>query len=94
MPNQDSEFSADYIRASRELAERLGRNDPRVSVSSDAREFLDSMPDLPPMVLGEIACVAAMTDDLSGDTPDALEMIQVRAARNLLDEARSGIYHN
>ena len=44
------------------------------------------------MVLAEISCIAVMTEDLSGDKPDALEMIQVRSARRLLDEARSGIY--
>jgi hypothetical protein len=93
-PNQDSEFSEDYIRASRELAEKLGRNDPRVSVAFDAREFLDSQPDLPPMVLGEISCVASMTEDLSGDDPNALEMIKVRSARCLLDEINAGVYHN
>jgi hypothetical protein len=92
-PNQDSEFSEDYTRASLELAGRLGRNDPRVAVALDAREFLNSKPDLPPMILGEISCVASMTEDLSGDTPDALETIQVRAARRLLDEAGSGVYH-
>lgn len=94
VPNQDSEFSEDYIRASRELAERLGTDDPRVAVASDAREFLNISHDLPPMVLGEIACIAVMTDDLSGDTPDALETIQVRIARNLLNEVNAGVYHN
>jgi hypothetical protein len=92
-PNQDSEFSKDYTRASLELAGRLGRNDPRVAVAFDAREFLNSQPDLPPMILGEIACVAALIEDLSGDEPNALEMIQVRSARRLLDEINAGVYH-
>ena len=93
-PPQNSEFSENYTRASFDLADRLGRNDPRVAVALDAREYLDSRPDLPPMILGEIDCIAGMTEDLSGEEPDRLEMIKVRSARRLLDEAKSGLYHN
>jgi hypothetical protein len=85
-PAQETEFAQGYIEASRELAEKLGRDDPRVAVALDAREYLDTNPDLPPMILAEIEGIACELDCLSGEVPDMLDMLKVRSARRLLEE--------
>jgi hypothetical protein len=91
-PPQEREFAEGYSVSSRELAERLGRSDPRVSVALDIQEYLDTKPDLPPLILAELGTDALMIEDLSGEEPDALDTIKVRGARRLLESCLNGVY--
>jgi hypothetical protein len=84
-PNQSVEFDEGRIEASRALAAKLGRNDPRVAVALDAREFLDGNPDIPGLIRAELECVVTMIDSLVSVEPDRLDMIQVRRARRILE---------
>jgi hypothetical protein len=93
-PPQEAEFSQGYRDASRELASRLGRADPRVAVAEDTRAYLDTHPNLPGLVLADLEGNTMMIEDLSGEEPSFLDMIKVKAARRLLDECQSGVYHD
>jgi hypothetical protein len=87
-PPPPDEFDSSYSKFSRELAERLGRDDPRVAASLDVQEFLNTNPDIPGLIRAELECHAQMIDNLSGETPDIVELVQVRSARRLLEEYR------
>ncbi len=93
-PNQMQEFENGVIESSRELAAKLGRDDARVALALDALEYLATLPRLPDLILMEIGSIAALADDLSGTEPDSLDLLKVRRGRRILDEAKSGIYHN
>jgi hypothetical protein len=86
-PSEGIDFESDRIKASRELAARVGRDDPRIALALDAREFLDTSPVLPGLVLAQLDCFAAMADDLSGEQPDGLDLLKVRRGRRMLDDA-------
>jgi hypothetical protein len=96
-PNITQEFAEGQLEASRELAERLGRDDPRIALAMDAREFLDESAriraDLPSLTLIEIGCIAESADDLSGDKPNSLDLLRVRRGRRILNDAK-GVHHN
>jgi hypothetical protein len=91
-PPQETEFSESYREASRELAERLGRSDPRVAVALDTRGYLGTDPDLPGIVRAELEGNALMIEDLSGEEPGMFEMLKVRRARRLLEDCLIGVY--
>jgi hypothetical protein len=84
-PNQDLEFMVGQIESSHALADKLGRNDPRVAVALDARAYLDAHRRLKGGLRGELECIAAMVDCLIAEEPDRLDLLQVGIARRLLD---------
>ena len=86
-PSAAQEFTEGQLEASRELAERLGSDDPRVAVARDTRAFLRTSPALSEITRINLGCCAALDEDLSGREPDRLDLIKVRRARRMLDRA-------
>jgi hypothetical protein len=89
-PDENEEFEAAFIKASLELAAKLGRNDPRVAVALDAKALLASDRKFTDYMRGLIDCAAGMDECLMGTTPDAADLIEVSYYRSILDQVGNG----